>query len=194
MRRYGLIDLTVAAGFVVLWGGLAHADGGGANNAEYSARLSGFNVTGGLNAETGAILTDGAGTLQLDLDRKSKTANYKLTYSGLTTAVTQAHIHFGKVHVPGGIMVFFCSNLSNGPAGTPMCPASGGTVSGTFTASSVVAIAGQNVTAGDFDALTDALASNTAYANVHTMKFPAGEIRGQVRPEEKGGKGDKDAR
>jgi hypothetical protein len=37
------------------------------------------------------------------------------------------------------------------------------------------------VTAGDFDAVTDALNSNTAYANVHTAKFPAGEIRGQVR-------------
>jgi hypothetical protein len=32
------------------------------------------------------------------------------------------------------------------------------------------------------DALTDALASNTAYANIHTMAFPAGEIRGEIRP------------
>ena len=38
----------------------------------------------------------------------------------------------------------------------------------------------QNVTPGDFDALADALESNTAYGNIHTTKFPAGEIRGQV--------------
>jgi len=54
-------------------------------------------------------------------------------------------------------------------------------VSGTITAGNVQAIASQNVNAGDFDALEDALTTNTAYANVHTSNFPAGEIRGQVR-------------
>jgi hypothetical protein len=33
----------------------------------------------------------------------------------------------------------------------------------------------------DFDALEDALTSNTAYGNIHTTKFPAGEIRGEIR-------------
>jgi CHRD domain len=50
-----------------------------------------------------------------------------------------------------------------------------------ITAGNVQAIASQNVTAGDFDALEDALTTNTAYANVHTSNFPAGEIRGQIR-------------
>lgn len=187
----GKMIATVAVGVVALWGGVAYADGGGANTEEFSARLNGFHVTGGLptvgnpGAETGAILTEGTGTLQLDLDKNSQTATYTLTYSGLTSPVLQAHIHFGKVHTPGGIMVFFCTNLVNGPQGTQACPASGGTVTGTWTASSVVAIPGQNVTAGDFDALIDALDSNTAYANVHTMNFKAGEIRGQVRKSEK---------
>jgi hypothetical protein len=183
MRRLNIIEAVVVTSFVALCSGATQAGGGAENTKEFSARLSGFQELGGLNAETGAILTDGTGTLQLDLDKNS--ANYTLTYSGLTSNVTQTHIHFGKVHVPGGVMVFFCTNLGNGPAGTPVCPPTGGTVTGTWTAASVIAMPGQNVPAGNFDALVDALTSNTAYANVHTVNFPAGEIRGQVRKSEK---------
>ncbi len=50
-------------------------------------------------------------------------------------------------------------------------------------ASDVVSLAAQNVTAGDFDAVIDALLSNSAYANVHTSNFKAGEIRGQIHME-----------
>jgi CHRD domain len=186
MRGHDLIEAAVVAGFIVVWGGAAHADGGGAGTEEFAARLNGFNVTGGLNAETGAILTDGTGTFQLVLDKKSQMATYTLTYSGLTSAVTQAHIHFGKVHVPGGIMVWLCQTAAKPSpvAGTPFCPAAGGSVSGTITAASIIAISGQNVPAGNFDAFTDALGSHTAYANVHTVNFPGGEIRGQVRKSE----------
>jgi len=113
---------------------------------------------------------------------------YQLTYADLSAALTQAHIHFGKRHVGGGIIVFLCTNLSNGPAGTPTCPAGGGTVTGSITAASVLAIAAQNVTAGDFNALEALLKSNTAYGNIHTAKFPAGEIRGQIHG---GGNADK---
>jgi hypothetical protein len=92
-------------------------------------------------------------------------------------------------------MVFFCSNLANGPAGTPLCPDGSGTspveVTGTITASSVVGPTSQNVTAGDFDAVVAALESNTAYANIHTKAFPAGEIRGQVHEDHRG-RSDKD--
>jgi hypothetical protein len=161
-------------------GGVAAMSGGFAHAQEFSTRLNGFEEIGGLGAgETGAILSNGKGTVSLDVDKNQ--ANYTLTYSGLSAPVTQAHIHFGKLHVAGGIMVFFCANVGTPPAGTPACPVSGGTVTGTWTAASVVGPTGQNVTAGDFSALLDALNSNTAYANVHTSKFPAGEIRGQVR-------------
>jgi CHRD domain len=193
MRRRNLIEAAVAAGFVTLWGGIAQADGSAANTEEFSARLSGFNVTGGLNAETGAILTNAIGTLQLDLDNKSQMATYTLTFSNLSSAVTQAHIHFGKVHVPGGIIVWLCQTTAKpSPVGslTPFCPTPGGTVTGTITAASVVSPgtappANQGVTAGDFGALTDALNSNTGYANVHSVDFPGGEIRGQIRKSEK---------
>lgn len=182
--RFNCIGAAVLGSALVLWGGTVLADDNSGKTQEFSATLSGFNEIGAQNNESGAVLSDGTGKFELDLDKQSQTATYKLTYSSLSSSVTQAHIHFGKVHVAGGVMVFICSNLGNGPAGTPACPANGGTVTGTWTAASIVAIAGQNVPAGDFDALTDALSSNTAYANVHTANFPAGEIRGQVRSRE----------
>src|SRR5262249_53191083 len=92
-------------------------------------------------------------------------------------------IHLGKVHTPGGIMLFLCTNHNNAPAGVsvPACPTESGTVSGTLTPATVQAIPGQNVTAGDFDAIIDALESNTTYGNIHTKQFPPGEIRGEIR-------------
>ena len=150
---------------------------------DFRAVLVGFNEIGELNAETGAILSPGTGTLDLKLDVNSQTLTFTLKFQNLSAPVTQAHIHFGKVHTPGGVMVFFCSNLATAPAGTQPCPANGGTVTGTLTAANVQAITGQNVPAGDFAAVEEALLSDTAYANVHTTAFPAGEIRGQLTRE-----------
>src|SRR5882757_7263324 len=151
------------------------------HSEEFHAVFSGFNEVGALNAQSGAILSEGTATLVLKLDRSAQTVSYTLKFSGLNAPVTQAHIHFGKAHMAGGVMVFFCSNLATAPAGTQACPATGGTVTGTLTGANVLAIAGQNVPAGDFDALVDALESDTAYANIHTSSFPAGEIRGEIR-------------
>jgi CHRD domain len=152
-----------------------------ANAQEFRATLSGFNEVGALNAETGAILSPGTGSLRLHLDKDAGLLTYELTYADLTSTVLQAHIHFGQIHTPGGIFVFLCTNLGNGPAGTPACPNPGGTVEGTVTAAGVVAVPGQNIPAGDFDAVVAILTSDSGYANVHTNNFKAGEIRGQVR-------------
>jgi hypothetical protein len=150
---------------------------------QFTATFSGFQETGPLGAgETGAILTNGTATLELNVNKNAQTATFKLTFSGLSSPITQSHIHFGRVHTPGNIIVFFCSNLGNGPAGTQACPtnATSGTVTGTISAADIVAEPTQGVPADDFTALTDALESNTAYGNVHTTQFPGGEIRGQI--------------
>ena len=151
----------------------------------FHATLSGFQeVTG-----PGPILSEGKGTLRLRLDRQAQTLTFWLTYSNLTPGAFMAHIHFAPVHVGGSIMVWFCGGPpATAPAGVQRCPADGGTVTGIITAGDVQAIAAQHITAGDFDALEDALDNNSAYVNVHTAAFPAGEIRGQIHH----GDGDRD--
>jgi hypothetical protein len=167
MRRTNLASATLSAACLMM--------GAPAMAEEFSARLSGFQEV------PAAILSAGKGTLDLRLDRRAQSVTYQLTYSGLGSQVTQAHIHFGKVHVAGGIFVFLCTNLNNGPANTPACPTAGGTVTGTLTAASVLAVSAHNIPAGDFNVILAALDSDTAYGNVHTIQFAAGEIRGQVR-------------
>jgi hypothetical protein len=193
MSRWKLLEASLVAAVVTLAASYGYA-------TEFSARLNGFNELGALNAQTGAVLSDGTGTASLQLNQKAGTIDYTLSYSKVGTTppktgtVSQAHIHFGKSRDSGGVLVFFCTNLTfsgTGPA-PPACPKNSGTLSSSWTKANVQAIAGQNVVAGDFDALVDALTSNTTYANVHTTSgttpetaFPAGEIRGQIHSEDK---------
>jgi CHRD domain len=149
---------------------------------QFVATFSGFQEVGALNAETGAILSQGQGTLMLKVDMGNQLINYQLSYSGLSSDITQSHIHFGKRHVPGGVMVFFCTNLGNGPAGTPVCPIPSGTVTGTINAASVIGPAAQGVMAGNFAAVLAALKSDTAYGNIHTKNFPSLDFHGSESP------------
>jgi hypothetical protein len=108
---------------------------------------------------------------------------YTLTYSGLTGAVQQAHSHFAQKGVNGGIMVFYCTNLGNGPAGTQACPASG-TITGRVTAADIIGGAGaQGISPGEFAEVLRAIRAGSAYTNVHSNLFPGGEIRGQIAPD-----------
>src|SRR5947209_9121370 len=103
-------SVIVRSGFAAVMLSLA---AGMAAAQEFKARLDGFFEVGALNNESGAILTNGTGKLTLNVDQHS--ATYRLTYSGLTSNVIQAHLHFGKIHVAGGIYVFLCTSASVNP-------------------------------------------------------------------------------
>jgi len=55
------------------------------------------------------------------------------------------------------------------------------TVTGTITAADIQAVPDQNVSAMDMATALRIIEAGDAYVNVHTSKFPAGEIRGQIR-------------
>ena len=89
---------------------------------------------------------------------------------------TQAHIHFSRPGVNGGIIAWLCGA---GSAQNTVCPASG-TVTGTVAAGDVIGPAGQGIDAGEFDELLRAMRAGSTYVNVHSSMFGDGEIRGQV--------------
>jgi hypothetical protein len=146
------------------------------NGLTFLAQLNGFQ-------EVPSVATAGRGTLQLDLaGNGTEVMQYTLTFSGLQSPIQQAHIHVAQAGVNGSIVIWLCGTTAlPGPAGTPTCPQSG-TVQGQITSANVVAgaTASQQLGAGDFGKVLSALRASAAYANIHTVASPGGEIRGQI--------------
>ena len=135
--------------------------------------------------EVPALSTPGVGEFRTSVSRTA--VRYKLTFSDLETAATQAHIHFENATNNGPIVVFLCSNLGNGPAGTQACPAAGGTIRGTITPADIGAgAAAQGLAAGEFDEFVRAIRAGATYVNVHSADRPGGEIRAQLGDHDRG--------
>ncbi len=100
----------------------------------------------------------GNGTIILNAARTQ--ISISLTFSGLLTPFTVAHIHEAPFGVSGPVRFDFGSQVVLGPGGT----------------SGVLTNAVFNISATQ---VTSLLAGNM-YFNVHSTTFPAGEIRGQL--------------
>jgi len=129
-----------------------------------------------------ALSTTGNGRFHATISRDETEIAWTLSFGDTEGTVTQSHIHFGARAQTGGISVFLCSNLGNGPAGTQSCPASAtdeNPLTGTAVAANVIGPAGQGISPGEFAELIAAIRAGVAYVNVHSTKYPGGEIRAQ---------------
>jgi hypothetical protein len=155
----------------------------GNGNKHLSAELEGFQ-------EVPSISSPAEGDIELKLNGSS--IQYRLEYSGFGTGTppnnaTASHIHLGQEGVNGGIAAFLC-----GGGGKPACPQSSGTVTGTITGADVRDLeATQGLKAGDIAALIRAIKAGYTYANVHSVKFIGGEIRGQIGDDDDDHHGDR---
>ena len=136
--------------------------------------------------EVPSVSTAGNGRFDATI-RKDNTIDWRLRYSDLEGAVQQAHIHIGQAGVNGGITVFLCTNLGNGPAGTQPCPAPPADIVGTIGLADVspnipatLAARNQGLGTGQFDELVAAMRAGVTYVNVHTTTWPGGEVRSQI--------------
>jgi hypothetical protein len=132
------------------------------------------------------INSPASGEFSLKISKDGSSIDYTLTYRDMPTAVTQAHIHFGRPALSGGVVLFLCTNLTP-PANVPTpppCPTPSGTVTGTLTAANVISLpaTGQNIEPGaaGFAQMIKAIRNAAAYANVHTVGHGGGEIRGAL--------------
>jgi hypothetical protein len=80
------------------------------------------------------------------------TLTWKLTFTHLSGAATQAHIHSGKKGHPGDVLTPLCGPCTSGASGTA-----------TVTSAEITS-----------------MKNGATYVNVHTDKNKNGEIRGQI--------------
>lgn len=186
-RRTGLIAVIAVAGALVIGALASIGTAGPSDNG--NQRMVGY-------FEVPSVSTVAQGRFELRI--RDNQIDYTLTYSGLEDDVRQAHIHFAQPGVNGGITAWLCETATN--PGSPAtfaktCPQSG-TVTGTITAADVLATNApgttntQGIAALEFAEFVRAIRAGFTYANVHSAKFPGGEIRTQIKA--RGGGNDDD--
>jgi hypothetical protein len=105
------------------------------------------------------VTTSGSGTAQLTYDAGTRKLTWSITYSGLSSEATMAHIHGPAAEGKNAGVEIWLSKKG----ATPSSPITG-------TAMLTAAQAKQFM-AGEM------------YVNVHTKDHPTGEIRGQIVPQ-----------
>ena len=171
MRKLGLSTALAVGLVLVLLVGVNTFAGAGGNKTHVSSdTMTGYQ-------ETPGVASGGTGTFSATIDDDSSTITFEETYSGLSAPALVSHVHFGNRFDAGGVSFFLCGGDK------PACPpgtTTPATVTGTVTPANVIGPAGQGIAPGEFGKIVAAMRAGEAYANIHTSKFPAGEIRGQI--------------
>jgi len=126
--------------------------------------------------EVPPVDTKATGLAKFQLSRDGTQLDYKLIASNIE-GVTQAHIHCGAPGVNGPVVIFL---FGLDPAGVD---SNGILAQGSLTAAGLIPRPDSVECPGgiaDFEDLIERLASGGAYANVHTLANPGGEIRGHI--------------
>jgi hypothetical protein len=106
-------------------------------------------------AQAPAVQSPGSGTADFTYDPATRVLTWSISFNGLSSAATMAHVHAGGLGKNGPVVLWLSTR------GTP--PASPFTGSATLT-----------------PAQARQLAAGTLYVNLHSKDHPAGELRGQL--------------
>lgn len=132
-------------------------------------------LTGG--AETHDVETQASGHATFEIPPDDHRIHYSIDVEWLCNP-TQAHIHLGEEGEDGPVVVWLYPEETQEPE-LIEGRFDGTLAEGTFTVDDLVG----PLEDGSEGELITALLEEDAYVNVHTEAYPAGEIRGQVRPD-----------
>lgn len=175
--------LTVAAiGLLTVFAIGGYAAAGSGKDHVTADAMTGYSE----GAAGGPVSSPASGSFEATIDDEAQEIHFTLSYSGLEGEVRQAHIHFGQRSVNAGISIWLCetaateaNRIAAGSPDVPTCPQSG-TVESTVGVNHVIGPTAQGIAPGEFAEIVRAVRAGRAYANVHSTKFPGGEIRGQI--------------
>ncbi|HYI22357.1 MAG TPA: CHRD domain-containing protein [Candidatus Limnocylindrales bacterium] len=166
MSRQALMRPMLALALLVLVVSPAAAAGPDNN---FAAPLRG-------NEEVPAVETHAVGVATFKLNRAETEMQFKLNVAN-GEGITQAHIHCGPPGVNGPVVVFLFGLVPTGVDNN-------GTLNeGVITNANVIPRPDSAACPGGVANLGDVVAkmrTGGAYANVHTLDFPGGEIRGGI--------------
>ena len=123
--------------------------------------------------EVPPVATRGRGTAVFSLSTDGTALSYRLITAGVED-ITQSHIHLGAFGTNGPVVVFLFGLVPEGVS------SSGVLAEGTITEGDLIPRPAIGF-GGTMAELVAAMRSGGAYVNVHTLDFPGGEVRGQVR-------------
>ncbi len=129
----------------------------GAGKRTFHVRLSGAK-------EVPKNSSHATGTARFTISRSGKSIRYRLTAHGLHGTPILAHIHLGSRTRAGGVLI----SLKLKPFHLPV---SGVVTKKSFTPEGNVKTFAQAIRA---------IRAGRTYVNIHTTKFPGGEIRAQI--------------
>lgn len=119
--------------------------------------------------------TNGTGVATFKLNKEGTALSFKLIVANID-GVTQAHIHCGAEGVNGPVVAFLFGFVAEGV-----------TVNGVLAEGTITTVIPRAPSpecpegVANFEELLERMRSGDTYVNVHTLEFPPGEIRGQIK-------------
>jgi hypothetical protein len=130
-----------------------------------SAASTNLDATMKGSSEVPKTNSSATGKAHFTIAANGKSIRYQMSANGLSGTPQAAHLHLGNPGQAGGVML----SIATKPFSLPL--------QGRLTAKQFSATGSVKT----FDQAVSAVRAGRTYVNIHTQKFPGGEIRGQVR-------------